>query len=348
MESIKKNIWILILLFGLLVVFIPIKIPNNIPVYAKILPAKEFITIKGSNGQIISHLVNNFTGIVENVKTIQVDREDFASFNLTITNPNVLKGDTIAIFSSSHTNFIIEEVKGAMLEQEQFLESQLTGEKESIINEQEKIYEISKVNYSNQKPISERKFDMYNNELISEEEYDLAKNLLERLKLEEEREFQKLQVLKTGVKKEDITVTKERINNLKNQAEILANRVSDYKIIAPFDGTILGSNSLDTLFTLSEINSYVVLIPIKIDISNSIQIGQKLNFPDSESLTDVIIKAQDSQIKLINGEKFVIYKSYFQTDNNLLNGIFECSIVGEEKTVFDILLEKFYSIFNFS
>ncbi|MCK5457063.1 MAG: hypothetical protein KAI45_08040, partial [Melioribacteraceae bacterium] len=159
------------------------------------------------------------------------DREDFASFNLIISNSNVLKGDTVAIFSSSHTNFIIEEVKGAMLEHEQFLESQLTGEKESIITEQEKIYEISKIKYSNQKPISERKFEMFHNELISEEEYDLARNLLEGLKLEVEREFQKLLVLKTGVKTEDIQVTKERINNLNNQSEILANRVSDYKII---------------------------------------------------------------------------------------------------------------------
>jgi len=348
MENIKKNIWILILLFGLLVIFIPIKIPNRIPVYAKILPAQEFVTIKGSNGQIISHLINNFTGIVENVRTIQVDREDFASFNLTISNPNVLKGDTIAIFSSSHTNFIIEEVKGALLEQEQFLKSQLSGEKEEIINEQEKIYEISKINYANQKPIFERKSEMYNNKLISEEEFDLERNLLERFGLEVEREFHKLQVLKTGVKIEDIIVTKERIKNLKNQGEILENRVSDYKILAPFDGTISGSNSLDTLFTLSETNSYVVLIPIKIDMQNLIKMGQDIIFQDSNSLYNLKIKTQAPQVKLINGEKYVIYKSYFKSDKNLLNGIFKCSIVGDDSTILDIILEKFHTIFDFS
>lgn len=348
MDKIKRYNTLIIFVVALVIVFAPIKFSNNIPAYAKVLPSKEFVTIKGSNGQIISHLVNNYTGIVENIKTIQVDREDFASFSLTISNSNVLKGDTLAVFSSSHTDFIIEEVKGEILEQEQYLESQLSGEKESIINEQEKIYEISKINYSNQKPISERKYELYSNELISEEEYDLAKNLLARFKLEEEREFQKLEALKTGVKNEDIIVTKERISNLKRQGEILENRNSDYNIIAPFDGIIYGSNSLDTLFTLSENKSYVILIPIKIDDASSISIGQLINFNDSDSLPNIKIEMQDSQIKSINGERYVIYKSYFTTDKVLFNGIFECSIVGEESTILDIIIDKFYSIFNFS
>ncbi len=348
MEYIKQYKSIIILVFALIIILAPIKIPNNTQAYAKVLPAKEFVVIKGSNGQIISHLVNNFTGIVEKVKTIQVDREDFASFNLTNSNYYVSKGDTIAIFSSSHTNFIIEEIKGAMLEQEQFLQSQLSGEKETIINEQEKIYEISKINYTNQIPISERKFDMYNNDLISEEDYDLARNLLERFSLEVEREFQKLQVLKTGVKDEDIIVTKERINNFKRQGEILANRVSDYKIIAPFDGTISGSNSLDTLFTLSEINSYVALIPIEVEKSNSISINLGIDFQKSDSLNSINIQSQVPKIKTINGKKYVVYKSLFKTDKIFVNNIYECSIIGEETTILDILIKKINSIFQFS
>lgn len=348
MEKIKQFKYIIIIVSALILIYAPIKISNNTQAYAKILHAKEFIVIKGSNGQIISHLVNNFTGIVENVKTIQVDREDFASFNLTISNSIIFKGDTIAVFSSSHTNFIIEEVKGAMLEQEQFLISQLSGEKETIINEQEKIYEISKINFSTQRPIFERKSELYNNELISEEEFDLERNLLERFSLEVEREFQKLQILKTGVKIEDILVTKERINNLKRQCEILENRVSDYKIVAPFDGTISGSNSLDTLFILSEINSYVALIPIEIDKSNSISINLDIIFPESDSLNSIKIQSQGPQIKSINGIKYVVYKSLFKADNIFVNNIYECSIIGEETTILDILINKIISIFQLS
>ncbi len=347
MENVKKNIWLIILLIGLLVILLPVKIPNNTPAYAKILPAKEFVVIKGSNGQIISHLVNNYTGIVENVKTIQVDREDFASFTLTNQNSLVSKGDTIAIFSSSHTDFIIEAVKGEMLEQEQFLESQLSGEKEAIINEQEKIYEISKINYSNQKPISERKYDLYHNDLISEEDYDLAVNKLQRLKLEEEREFQKLQVLKTGVKNEDIVVTKEKISNLKKQSLILNKRISDYNIVAPFNGTISGSNSLDTLFIISKKNSYVALIPIEVEKSNSISINLGINFQDSDSLNGIKVLSQAPQIKTINGKKYIIYKSLFKTEKTFINNIYECSIIGEEITILDILINKINSMFNF-
>ena len=348
MENIKKFKSLIIFAFILILVFAPVKIPNNTPAYAKILPAKEFVVIKGSNGQIISHLVNNFSGIVENVKTIQVDREDFASFNLINSTSNVLKGDTIAIFSSSHTNFIIEEVIGAKLEQEQVLESQLSGEKETIINEQEKIHEISKINYANQKPIFKRKSDMYSNELISEEEFDIERNLLDRYKLEVEREFQKLQVLKTGVKDEDIIVTKERIKNLKNQSEILAKRVSDYKIIAPFDGTIFGSNSLDTLFTVCEINSYVALIPIEVEKSNYISINLDVQFQESDSLDNIKIQSQVPQIKSINGKKYVVYKSLFKARNIFANNIYECSIICEETTILEILIEKINSISWFS
>ena len=79
-----------------------------------------------------------------------------------------------------------------------------------------------------------------------------------------------------------------------------------------------------------------------------VKIGQNINLQDADSLYNVIIEMRDSQIKMINGEKYVIYKSHFQTDKKLLKGIFECTIVGDESTIFDIILDKFYSIFNFS
>ncbi|MCF6270535.1 MAG: hypothetical protein L3J41_12545 [Melioribacteraceae bacterium] len=178
---------------------------------------------------------------MENVKTIQVDREDFASLSVNVSDSNVLKGDTIAIFSSSHTNFIIEE--------------------------------------------------------------------------------------KTGAKAEDVFLTKEKIKSLKKQKEVLEKRISDYKIVAPFDGTTFGLNSLDTLFTISKSNSYVVLIPINVDISNSIKIGQSINFPDSDSLYNIKIETRDPQSKMIIGQNYFIYKSYFQTTNKkLFSGIYECTI----------------------
>lgn len=348
MEKNKKNIWIIILIFALFIIFIPIKIPNNIPAYAKILHEKEFVIIKGSNGQIISHLVNNFTGVVEDVRTIQVDREDFASFSLNISNSIVSMGDTIAVFTSSHTNFIMEEVKGEILEQEQFLEVQLSGEKPSVITEQEKIYEISKIEFLNQKKIFDRKAVLYKNELISEEEFEIEENILNSLKLAEEKEFNKLLTYKTGVKSEEILVTKERISFLKKQDEILENRISDYNIVAPFDGMVFGSSSLDTIFTVSKKNSYVALIPINIDISNNIQIKQSISFPNTDSLNNITIHTKDQQIKSINGEKYIIYRSKFETDKNLFNGIYECSIISEEITLLDILINKFNSIFKFS
>jgi hypothetical protein len=348
MEKIKKNIWIIILILALFIIFIPIKIPNNFPTYAKILPEKEFVVIKGSNGQIISHLVNNFTGVVEDVRTIQVDREDFASFSLNISNSSVAMGDTIAVFTSSHTNFIMEEVKGEILEQEQFLEVQLAGEKPSVITEQEKNHEISKLEFLNQQKIFDRKEELYKNELISEEEFEIAKNILNSLKLAEEKEFNKLLSYKTGVKSEEILVTKERISFLKKQDEILENRISDYNIVAPFDGMVFGSSSLDTIFTVAKRNSYVALIPININISNNIQIKQSISFPITDSLKNITIQTKDRQIKSINGEKYIIYRSKFETDKNLFIGIYECSIISEEITLLEILINKFNSIFKFS
>jgi len=177
MENIKKYKFLLIFMCFFGIVLIPIKISNNINAFVKILPAKELIATKGSNGQIINHLVNNFTGIVEDVKTIQVDREDFAKLKLINENSNVEKGDTVAIFNSSHTNFIIEEIKDEISEYEKLLNSQLSGEKSSIIFAQEKIYEMSKITYANQEAIFNRITSLYNSQLISVEEYDLAKNL---------------------------------------------------------------------------------------------------------------------------------------------------------------------------
>lgn len=345
MENINKYKWILILVFAFLVIFVPVKIPNNISTYAKIIPSKQLVTTVGTNGQIITHLVNNFTGITEAVYTIQVDREDFASLKLQTTNSTISKGDTIATFSSSHTNFLIEELEGEILIQEKLLDAQITGKKESIIVEQEKVYEISKVRYLNQENIYERKSSMFKNNLISLEEFDEIKNSMVEYKLETEREFQKLITLKTGKKAETILATKEKIISLKKQKKILINRVSDYNIVAPFDGSVLGSNSLDTLFTISEINSYVAVIPVLFEKSISVKLEQSVIFLNLDSLQSIKLLKQEPQIRSINGKNHIIYKSQFKTDKKMLNNMYECSIIGEEKTIINIIKERFYSIF---
>jgi len=328
------------------IVLIPIKISNNINAFVKILPAKELIATKGSNGQIINHLVNNFTGIVEDVKTIQVDREDFAKLKLINENSNVEKGDTVAIFNSSHTNFIIEEIKDEISEYEKLLNSQLSGEKSSIIFAQEKIYEMSKITYANQEAIFNRITSLYNSQLISVEEYDLAKNLLAKLKLDEEKEYQNLLTLKNGLKAEDISITRNKINSLNKQMEILQNRVSDYNICSPFDGFVSGISSLDTLFIISKSNNYVALIPIELEKYNLVNVGQNITFYAAGTEINVQIQTVDSKIQLINGKKYVVFKSKFITEKPLFNSIYKCSIILEEKTILTILINKINSTFN--
>lgn len=346
MDIIKKYKWFFILLCCLAVVLIPIKIPNNISAYAKILPSKELVAIKGSNGQIITHLINNYSGIVEYVKTIQVDREDFASLSLKAKNSHVFAGDTVAVFTSSHTNLIIEQSKGEISLQEKLLDSQLSGEKSSTINEQEKIYEISKINYSDQEAIFNRAAALYKAELISVEEYDLAKNLLAKLKLDEEKEFQNLLSLKSGLKPEEISITKDKIDALKKQKNILENRISAYNLISPFDGFVFGSSSIDTLFTISEINSYVALIPIQIEKAPFLHINQEVTFINLDSLHSITIQSTDPQIRIINGKKYIVFKSQFQIDKKLFNSIYECSIIGEDRTILNILIDKINSLFK--
>ena len=328
------------------IVLIPIKISNNINAFVKILPAKELIATKGSNGQIINHLVNNFTGIVEDVKTIQVDREDFAKLKLINENSNVEKGDTVAIFNSSHTNFIIEEIKDEISEYEKLLNSQLSSEKSSIIFAQEKIYEMSKITYANQEAIFNRITSLYNSQLISVEEYDLAKNLLAKLKLDEEKEYQNLLTLKNGLKAEDISITRNKINSLNKQMEILQNRVSDYNICSPFDGFVSGISSLDTLFIISKSNNYVALIPIELEKYNLVNVGQNITFYAAGTEINVQIQTVDSKIQLINGKKYVVFKSKFITEKPLFNSIYKCSIILEEKTILTILINKINSTFN--
>jgi len=252
----------------------------------------------------------------------------------------------VAIFNSSHTNFIIEEIKDEISEYEKLLNSQLSGEKSSIIFAQEKIYEMSKITYANQEAIFNRITSLYNSQLISVEEYDLAKNLLAKLKLDEEKEYQNLLTLKNGLKAEDISITRNKINSLNKQMEILQNRVSDYNICSPFDGFVSGISSLDTLFIISKSNNYVALIPIELEKYNLVNVGQNITFYAAGTEINVQIQTVDSKIQLINGKKYVVFKSKFITEKPLFNSIYKCSIILEEKTILTILINKINSTFN--
>ncbi len=346
MNDFIKNNWTGILVISLILLSLPIKISNEIHTFLKILPAQQFVAIKGSNGQIITHLINNVTGIVEKLETIQVDREDFASLKVNIDNPNIALGDTLATFYSSHTDLILEEMKGEILRQQKLLNSQLSGEKSSIISEQEKIYEIAKTKVINQKKIYNRKSELFNKKLISQEEFDDVKDLLNIVKLEEEKEYQKLLTFKTGSRQEDIQLTKETISNIKKQKNVIEKRINNYHIIAPFNGKILGSYSLDTLFILSDVNLYVAIIPVDIEESSEIINDNKISFIDLGKEYDIAINNMEPESKIINGKNFAIFKAEFKTDKILHNNLFECSIDREKKSLFNILKDNFINIFN--
>jgi hypothetical protein len=126
----------------------------------------------------------------------------------------------------------------------------------------------------------------------------------------------------------------------------MAKRISDYNICSPFDGSISGSSSLDTLFTVSLKNYYSVLVPVEIEEATKIELGQKVVLEEFLGVDSIKIDKVDSELKIINGMNFRVFRGMINTDKELLNTLYPCSIVSEKVTIKDLLFTKINSIFE--
>jgi hypothetical protein len=306
--------WAILIVLIIVLLILPVKLNYNLYVKGKILPSKEWIIYKGTDGRLTSQLINYKTGMSQSYDVTLFDRGDamqFAFDENIFSGSNILANDTIAVVYSNEIERQIENLKGQIVSAKASLSLNLSGEKQAIIDQENKTLEYAIKQADEQKKILDRIEVLYKKGLVSQEEYEITKGTYDLSNISISISKARLQTVESGAKGEQIGLIKSQIISLENELAVLQKRFEGFTLTSPISGVVNRKTNSDTLMTISDVSEFILINPVKVNdkkfISDSAivdiyAVGKRQNV-----FANVI--EIDNSVKIVNGIQVVTVTS---------------------------------------
>jgi len=312
---------------------LPIKIPYSIRAYCRIQPSQKWILTSGGSGQIVTSIINYKNGTNKGYNISQFARE--GSMHLTFSalvesGDYINKGDTIATIYSSETEENLADLTGQLATLQATLAADSKGEKESIVREYELRLTQAQEAEANQRLILARQKSLLEKNLISQQEYDIVANQESLMVVEIGIARAQLESARTGAKQEQINLLKTQIEALERRLEAIHKREHAFSIVSPISGKICRQYSPDTLLVISDVSSYVALIPFKLREAAHLTPGMKVRvFADgSKNKINGRLILVDRDVYALSGEQACVATAIIEDNGaDLTTGMFGNCIV---------------------
>ncbi len=220
--KIKKNekIGIAIICICLIVfLIIPVKLPYSLQIQGKLLPGMEWFVLRDTDGSISVIERNHLSNAVTKNKTFVASRGDILQIELSkeyLQNTSVKKNDLIATIYSNETSRQLVEFRGKLNSTIAELKSVSTGEKKELIAEARQRLNKAEEELIQEQKEFERISGLYNGQLISLEQYELAQSRLRIKQIDRDLQTASLSGLTSGAKPEQIEAIRTEIQLIEN------------------------------------------------------------------------------------------------------------------------------------
>lgn len=330
-----KKVYIIfasIALLLLIVRFLPFKVPYNIYATGKVFAAKEWVLGRTSDGRILATMKDNALDQVSNYGGREFSRGDMYDFELdpTLSSKKFLKeGDLIGKLSSNELDNLMAKLENDLKIEQAGYDVNATGEKPEIINEAIANKKLASERYYNQKKLFERTEKLYKDSLISKQEYEVAKNNIELLKIDIELQDARIMKLNSGDKKELLELSMTRINAINTQIVLLKKRLGKFEVKSPFSGMLQHKkgalSTLEILATLLDTSQLIVIAPIQFKevqyLKENDEVSLSLFHTDETLIAN--ISNIDNVIQVVGGRQALYITSVIKPGNKgILPGMF--------------------------
>lgn len=339
----NKKYLIIFLILIVVVVFLPIEFTHWESSKGKILPHKSWFVIKGTDGRLITSVMDYSTGTSSEYSVVQFERGDAVNFKLTnniIVKGTINKGDTLGRVISSEIEKDLQKLKGELETARAALSIRESGEKESVIKAEQNRLKFAKKELDKQTKVFERTKELFKRNLIAKEDYEADEARFELAKININIVEEKLRSLKSGAKLEELNFARAQINSLESRINVLQKRYEKNIIVSPIDGVIEKTFSSDTLLIINDISKAVIISPFYINNLDSIKINNRVIVSSTyleSSLYGKVINI-DHNIRTVNNKQVVLVTTLVERINDFKNGlIVDCKINCGKITVLEYL-----------
>lgn len=315
--------FILLFVTVILITLLPIKYPITIKSYGKIYPAKEWLITKDQNENIATKYLDRLRGGLQNYYINSFERGDIISYNLepkVIIGLKVCTGDTIARITSNILLQLQSEILGEINIAEANLNVFQTRENQPIIDEAQYKLDYAQTKYENQKIIFDRIFQLYNENLISDEQFEIERSLSQQYEIDVQIAKSQLNAVLEGAKPETIQLLKSNIKTLQDQYSILSERINQGILISPISGIVNNPSTIDTILSIQDTTKYIAFFPILWKYAIYLNKGQEVHIRIPEGgIWTGFVRLIDNNVQVIGGDARVIVTVELEEEYSNIN-----------------------------
>ncbi len=311
MKKLLPGVFILLLVaIALLLAYL--EIPYNVRSKGIVKPALEWSVQKGSDGGLVTMLENHQSGNIHTYQVHEFERGDVVQFlfnEALMHTDEVLQGDTIARVFSNDLQMRLVEKQGALGYEKALLQARLTGEKPEAVQMALEQVALARQELQTQQKQTERVKKLYEEDVVSEQEYELAVNDLRIKEYALEIAESNYEAITAGEKEEEIGTIRARIAALENERDQLKSHRREMNILSPVDGQIVRQRNPEEtgneeVIRVADLSSLVVFVPVDPFEEQYIRTGQQVSIKSSYSrkqYTGEVVQI-DNSVQLINNQ----------------------------------------------
>lgn len=326
---------------------LPIDIPYTVSTVGKVLPAAEWMLVRDDEGSIGTRLQDHREGTLRSANIHKFDRGDAVRYHM---NPamraraRVSAGDTVLQIHSNETARQFAVATGEMAAAQSAVSLYASGEKDALVAREEQSLARALELVEQQGRTLERLRALRERELVSEQELEIAASQLEIFQAEADMARADLNVVRTGAKPEQLHLARAETQARRLEMEALAERLTMQTIRSPISGVAVRSFGSDTLLTIRDTSTAIVVMPIAWRDVGTLKLNQTVRMELDQSAREItgrIIEIGDS-VERLGTEQVVLVTALIgeMPEEILAGGVIRCRIETDPVRLFEYVRRK--------
>lgn len=308
---IKSFSGILLLILVVSSLWIPIDLPFDVESTALVYPVESWELQKNPDGTLLGNLRNHRSGQLEDYSSYQFERGDLIQINFSkaATTGRVDSGALMASIASNTFSQQLIQLENQLAVERAQLQSALVGQKPEIQKEAEEQVRLTEEALLLKKQQLARSEKLYADGLIALAQLEKDQNDWEQARINIQLAKERLSVVSTGAKPEDIQLIESRIAALQKQIDFQQNTSGLYRIYTPIPGEIRYENTVEgDKLIVDNTETYIFRIPIKLKDQKFIPIGTLVEWEShfADSLYQARLVGWGSKVEILNQEQVVM------------------------------------------
>ena len=276
---------LIILAVFIAALYVPLDIPYGAESIGRVFPVREWRLVMDQTGRISSIIRDHRLGSTRQIDAYQFDQGDFSGLQFDLPADRfIAAGDTVVRMYSIQQNEDIQSLEAQIALYEAQLQSDVTGEKPPIVQEAENRLHFAEQDLNLREQQYQLKKPLWEQGLIALTEFQEVENAYELARIQVEIARKYLENVGTGVKNEQVGVTRAQLLGLKKRLAILRQKGLAFVIRAPFSGRIAPATLPEEQLILQQCDAYIVHIPVKIEYLPYLDSLKQITVTDVQTL----------------------------------------------------------------